>query len=59
MRTAVEYLALSERYRIVKLSTHDVATQDQLEIFERSYFVGREKSLKALSGSRFSGRDGI
>ena len=39
MKTAVEYLALSERYRIAKLSTHDAATQDQLEIFERSYFL--------------------
>ena len=39
MKTAVEYLALSERYRIAKLSTHDVATRDQLEIFERSYFL--------------------
>jgi hypothetical protein len=39
MRTAVEYLALSERYRIAKLGTRDVATRDQLEIFERSYFL--------------------
>ena len=39
MKTAVEYLALSERYRIAKLSTHDVATRDQLEIFERSYLL--------------------
>jgi hypothetical protein len=39
MRTAVEYLTLSERYRIAKLGTHDVATKDQLEIFERSYFL--------------------
>ena len=39
MRTAVEYLTLSERYRIAKLSTHDAATQAQLEIFERSYFL--------------------
>lgn len=39
MKTAVEYLALSEHYRIAKLSTHDAAKQDQLEIFERSYFL--------------------
>jgi hypothetical protein len=39
MRTAAEYLALSELYRIAKLSTHDVATRDKLEIFERSYFL--------------------
>ena len=35
----MEYLALSERFRIAKLSTHDAAMQDQLEIFERSYFL--------------------
>ena len=53
MRTAVEYLALSERYRIVKLSTHDVATQDQLEIFEHSYFLlGQTARLLARSNAR-------
>ena len=39
MKTAVEYLTLSERYRIAKLSTPDLATRDQLEIFDRSYFL--------------------
>jgi len=53
MRTAVEYLPLSERYRIAKLSTHDVATQDQLEIFERSYFLlAQSAQLLARSNAR-------
>jgi hypothetical protein len=39
MKTSAEYLALSQRYRIAKLSTRDAAARDQLEIFERSYFI--------------------
>jgi len=39
MKTSAEYLALSQRYRIAKLSTRDAAARDQLEIFERSYFM--------------------
>lgn len=39
MRTSAEYLALSELYRIAKLSTRNAATRHQLETFERSYFL--------------------
>lgn len=39
MKSSAEYLALSERYRIAKLTTQDAATRDQLEVFERSYFL--------------------
>jgi len=45
MRTSAEYLALSERYRIARLSTRDVATRDQLETFERSYFLLAKSAL--------------
>ena len=48
--TAAEYLTISERYRIAKLNTHDVATRDQLEIFERSYFL-LAKSAQLLARS--------
>jgi hypothetical protein len=50
MRTAIEYLTLSERYRIAKLSTRDVETRDQLEVFERSYFL-LAQSAQVLAGS--------
>jgi hypothetical protein len=50
MRTAEEYLALSERYRIAKLRTRDVATRDQLEMFECSYFL-LAQSTQLLAGS--------
>jgi hypothetical protein len=39
MKTSAQYLALSQHYRIAKLSTRDAAVRDQLEIFERSYFI--------------------
>lgn len=39
MKTSAEYLALSQRYRIAKLSTRDVAERHQFEAFERSYYV--------------------
>jgi len=45
MRTSSEYLALSERYRIAKLSARDAATQHQLDIFERSYFILAKSAL--------------
>ena len=39
MKTSAQYLAMSQRYRIAKLSTRDAAARDQLEILERSYFI--------------------
>ena len=39
MKTSAQYLALSQHYRIAKLSTRDAAARDQLETFERSYFI--------------------
>lgn len=48
MRTSAEYLALSERYRIAKFSTRDAATRDQLETFERSYFLLAKSALVLL-----------
>ena len=39
MKTPAEYLALSKRYRVAKLGTRDPATREQLETFERSYFL--------------------
>jgi len=55
MRTSAEYLALSERYRIAKLSARDTATQHQLEIFERSYFL-LAKSALVLARSNAVGK---
>ena len=39
MKTSSEYLALSERFRLARLGTHDATMRDQLETFERSYFL--------------------
>jgi hypothetical protein len=39
MKTSAQYLALSQHYRIAKLSTRDAAARDQLETFERSYLI--------------------
>jgi hypothetical protein len=39
MKTSAEYLALSQRYRIAKLSTRDAAERHQFEAFERSYYI--------------------
>jgi hypothetical protein len=51
MKTSAQYLALSQRYRIAKLSTRDAAARDQLEIFERSYFI-LSKSAQVLARSK-------
>ena len=51
MSTSAEYLELSERYRIAKLSTRDAETRCQLETFERSYFL-LAKSAQVLARSR-------
>jgi hypothetical protein len=48
MSASAKYLELSERYRIAKLSTRDAAMRDQLEIFERSYFL-LAKSAQVLA----------
>ena len=39
MKSSAEYLALSQRYRLAKLSTPEAALWDRLEIFEHSYFI--------------------
>jgi hypothetical protein len=50
MKTPAEYLALSKRYRVAKLGTRDPATREQLETFERSYFL-LAKSAQVLTRS--------
>jgi len=39
MKTSVEYLALSKRYRTARLGTRDAVARHQLEALERSYFL--------------------
>jgi hypothetical protein len=51
MKTSTQYLALSQRYRIAKLKTQDSAARDQLEIFERCYFI-LSKSAQILVRSK-------
>jgi len=56
MRTSAEYLALSEKYRIAKLSTRDADTHHWLETFERSYFL-LAKSALVLARSKASAEE--
>ena len=50
MKTAEEYIALAEHCRAAKLGTTNATARNQLETFERSYFVLAE-STKLLGRS--------
>ena len=39
MKTSAEYLALSQRYRILKLKRQDPVERDYLEAFEDTYYT--------------------
>jgi hypothetical protein len=48
MKTSAEYLALSQRYRILKLKRQDPGERDLLEALEGSYYT-LSKSAQVLT----------
>jgi hypothetical protein len=48
MKTSAEYLALCQRYRILKLKRQDSLERDYLEALEDSYYT-LSKSAQALT----------